>query len=284
MVCLVANNCVDATVDIARATAARLGLDCEVVSTSLDRERAHAGWARRLAWEAAARKLSDSGDVLLSTDADTVAPAHWFARTLDHLDAGYDAVAGRPRFSPAERRALPAELRQRLAAIQGYENATAYLRHTLRSEEPWPRHFSESGASLALTLEMFHRIAEAPTPPLGEDRALLDAVRAAGGRVRHPTDVNVYTSVRTTGRAKGGASDTLRRWREQPDHQPIGGAAPIDRIISGSTVSEDLSFKALPIEVLRARALVRSIRRGAGAVLAPPKIEPELLGSRGEGG
>jgi hypothetical protein len=284
VVCLVANNCVDATANIARATAARLGLDCDVVRVRLDRERAHAGWARRLAWEAGARRLSAGGDVLLGTDADTVAPAHWFARTLDYLDEGYDAVAGRPRFSPTERRALPAELRQRLAAIQGYENATAYLRHTLRSEEPWPRHFSESGASLALTLEMFQRVAEAPTPPLGEDRAILDAVRAAGGRVRHPTDVNVYTSARVTGRAKGGASDTLRRWREQPDHQPIGGAAPIERILSGSSVSECLSFEALPIEVVRARALVRSLRRGAGAVIAAPKIEPELLGSRGEGG
>lgn len=169
--------------------------------------------------------------------------------------------------------------------MQGYENATAYLRHTLTSEEPWPRHFSESGASLALTCAMFRRLAEVPTPPLGEDRALLDCVRAAGGRVRHPTDVHVCTSARMVGRASGGCSDTLSRWCEQPDAQPVGGASSVARIIlSAEEAAEALSFEALPLEVRRARALVRSLRHQAGALLALPEIEPEFLVSQGETG
>lgn len=284
-ICLVANNCDDATAETALTTAARLRLACEVVSVSLDPARAHAGWARRLALETGARLLSQAGDVLLSTDADTTAPAHWLSRTLDYLDAGYDAVAGRPKFSPIERRALPVKLRRRLAAIHGYENATAYLRHRLSADEPWPRHFSESGASLALTFEMFRRLGEVPAPPLGEDGALLDSVRAAGGRIRHPTDLHVYTSARMTGRAKGGASDTLQKWNDQPESQAIGGASPIERIMSGSCApGEDLSFEALPLEVRRARALVRSLRRRAGAFLTPPEIQPELVTSQTERG
>lgn len=284
-ICLVANNCTDETAEVARTTAASLGLACEVVSVSFDSDRAHAGWARRLALEAGARWLSEPGDVLLSTDADTTAPAHWVSRTLDYLDAGYDAVAGQPRFAPAERRALPAMLRRRLAAIQGYENASAYLRHSLTADEPWPRHFSESGASLALTFEMFQRLSEVPAPPLGEDRALLDAVRAVGGRVRHPTDIQVFTSARMAGRAKGGASDSLQRWSTQCGRQPVGGASPIERIMAGVRVpGEDLSFEALPLEVRRARALVHSLRRRVGVCQAPPKIEPELVTSQRERG
>jgi cellulose synthase/poly-beta-1,6-N-acetylglucosamine synthase-like glycosyltransferase len=284
-ICLLANNCTDGTAEGARTTAARLGLACEVLSVTFDPDRAHAGWARRMALQAGARRLRVPADVLLSTDADTTAPAHWVSRTLDYLDAGYDAVAGQPRFTPAERRALPSTLRRRLAAIQGYENATAYLRHSLTFDEPWPRHFSESGASLALTLEMFRRLGEVPAPPLGEDRALLDAVRNVGGRVRHPTDVRVYTSARRGGRAKGGASDSLHRWSTQPDRQAIGGASPVERIMAGVRApDDDLSFEALPREVERARALVNSLRRRGSWVVPPPEIEPELVVSQSEGG
>jgi cellulose synthase/poly-beta-1,6-N-acetylglucosamine synthase-like glycosyltransferase len=285
-VCVIANNCADATAQTARRTAKALGLSCKVVSLRLDPCRAHAGEARRLALEVGARRLGAARDVLLTSDADTTTPPQWVSRTLDYLDAGYDAVAGRPRFSPIERRALPGKLRRRLAAIQGYENATAFLRHRLASsgDEPWPRHFSESGASLALTFEMYRRIGAIPAPAVGEDRALLEAVRAAGGRIRHPTDLYVHTSARMAGRAAGGASDTLHRWNDQPESQPIGGASPIERIMIGSPgPGEELSFETLPREVRRARALVGSLRR-RGGVLPAPQVEPELLVSQGEGG
>ena len=110
-VVVLANNCTDDTADQVRA----MGPDVEVVETNLAPGLDHAGGARRAAFDAAARFLGDSHDVLLSTDADTEVACDWLARTLDHLDAGYDAVAGLVRLKGRELRELEPEHRLRLA-------------------------------------------------------------------------------------------------------------------------------------------------------------------------
>jgi hypothetical protein len=47
---------------------------------------------------------------------------------------------------------------------------------------------------MALTLARYNTTGGAPAPRVGEDKALFDAVRRRGGRVRHPHDVKVFTS------------------------------------------------------------------------------------------
>jgi len=257
---LLANNCSDRTADKARTWAAVRDAPLTCVEVKLHPDRANAGWARRLAFDAAARELSAPTDALLCTDADTVVAVDWLTRTLDHLDLGYDAVAGFARLRQSELRRLPAAHRVRLARIRKYEAAFDYIRGHLQTTEPWPRHFYEGGASIALTLQSYRAIGGAPTPPVSEDKALFAALRSRGRRIRHARDVNVFTSCRLTGRAFGGAADTLAKWGVQGDGEHLWGIKPIATLIRSGDGGQSLTFDQLEHETAVARRLVRTIR------------------------
>jgi hypothetical protein len=259
---VLANNCDDGTAG--RIAGLDLGdrLDVEVVEVRLPPERAHAGWARRLALDAGAEHLRDADDLLLSTDADTLVANDWLARSLAYFDRGYAAVAGLARLKPWELRKLPDAHRARLAAIRRYDHAIGYLKAARDASEPWPRHFYEGGASIAVTLWSYRAIGGAPTPSVGEDKALFDAVRRTGGKVRHPVDVRVLTSPRLVGRAAGGTSDTLALWGRLRDDDVISGVKTIaENLDLKGAEGRELTFRDLPAELERARALVRLARQ-----------------------
>jgi cellulose synthase/poly-beta-1,6-N-acetylglucosamine synthase-like glycosyltransferase len=258
---ILVNNSVDETASVVRNLVLEPLLSVELIETELPAERAHAGWARRLAFDAAASHLA-SGDILLSTDADTVVAEDWLARTLAYFDAGYDGVAGLARLSPRELRSLPTAHRARLSALRRYDFAVSYLKAWRTQDEPWPRHFYEGGASLALTKAAYEEIGGAPTPSVGEDKALFEAVRRIGGKVRHAVDVRVTTSARLMGRAAGGASDTLALWGRLAPDEPIPGVQTIAKNLDLKGSGDGaLTFQDLPAEIERARALVRLARQ-----------------------
>jgi cellulose synthase/poly-beta-1,6-N-acetylglucosamine synthase-like glycosyltransferase len=259
---VLANNCDDDTAALARGFGAGPNLSLHLVEARLTADRAHAGWARRLALDAADAHLERPGDLLLSTDADTIVQEDWLARTLPYIDAGYDAVAGLARLNPRELRMLPAAHRARLATLRRYDHAMSYLKAARDVSEPWPRHFYEGGASIAVTHAAYRASGGAPTPKVGEDKALFDAVRAVGGKVRHPTDVRVLTSPRLAGRAPGGTSDTLALWGRLAQDDVVPGVETIAEGL-GLKAAEfrRLSFQDLPDEVNRARDLVRLVRQ-----------------------
>ena len=260
-VIILANNCRDATPAIAKGFQGCFSGGLEVIERKLPRAQAHAGWARRLALDAAAASLSHSDDLLMSTDADTLVDRQWLRATLAHIDAGYDAVAGRALLNPAELRRLPPGHRRRLGMIRRHENALAFLRAAQRPEEPWPRHFYEGGASIALTFAAYRAVGDIPTPPVGEDKALFDAVRKTGGKVRHPMDVRVSTSPRLLGRAPEGAADTLAHWTRQDEHDPIFGLRPLAAHLGvDAPHGPPLTFANLGEETARLRAMVREAR------------------------
>jgi hypothetical protein len=257
-----ANNCADDTARRVRDLVVGPAVAITVTEADLPSGRAHAGWARRLALDAAADGMDDIADLLLSTDADTLVTETWLARNLAWIDHGYDAVAGVARLSPADLKALPPSHRSRLALLRQYERAIDYLMAARDRVEPWPRHFYEGGASIALRLGMYRRIGGAPTPEVGEDKALFAAVRAQGGHVRHPLDVKVVTSARLEGRARGGASDTLAVWGRLGEDDPIPGVETIaERLGLKGAACETLTFRSLPDEIRRARIIASSVRR-----------------------
>jgi hypothetical protein len=272
---VVANNCTDGTVDILRRFGPRHA-ELRWRAVSLLLEHRHAGWARRLAFDAAAEPLRDADDVLASTDADTCVAPDWIARTVAHLDAGADAVAGRALTRRVDRAALGQTAAHRLNLLGRYYTALDWLRadRAPDAHDPWPRHFYEGGASIALTLAGYRRIGGAPTPAVAEDRALFDAVRAVGGRVRHPLDVRVFTSSRTQGRAPGGMADVFARWiaqgEDEPLHETYAFPAAFDPARAGA--GDRLSFRTLPAAVATAAAAIR-VRRSA----AMPQIQPVLV-------
>lgn len=275
-VVVVANNCDDASVELLDAFVPRhIELDWRAISM-LPGAR-HAGWARRLALDAAAAHLRDPSDLLLSTDADTLVSPHWIRRIVAHIDKGCDAVAGQALTRREERGSLGASAKQRLDRIGRYYTALAYLQAASEAtaDDPWPRHFYEGGASIAVTLAFYRRIGGAPTPPLAEDRALFDRIRAHGGRIRHPVDVRVFTSCRTEGRAPGGMADTVALWIAQPEDMPLHELYGVSASLTGkATAADQLSFRTLPAAQEEARRRVRALRTRSDS---SPQIEPISL-------
>ena len=272
----VANNCTDRTVACLRSTRLRHAV-LHWSAVSLIGEHRHAGWARRLALDTAADHLIDTTDVLMSTDADTEVAPDWLIRSLWHIHTGgADAVAGRALTRRTERAALGTDAMRRLNMLGRYYTALDWLRADREptSDDIWPRHYYEGGASIALTLDLYRRIGGAPTPPVAEDRALFDAVRRAGGRVRHPVDVRVFTSGRTEGRAPGGMADAFAQWIAQGEDEPLHETYAFPAALTPALArSKDrLSFRTLGGAIDRAGAMIRA-RQSAPT----PQIEPILL-------
>ncbi|GGK39421.1 glycosyltransferase [Salinarimonas ramus] len=275
-VLLLADRCADATVEIATAARARVPYALVVVRRVLVgsalRNAGDAGGARRAAMDAGAALLAPDG-VLMTTDADTRVAPDWIARNRAAIAAGADAAAGRVTYLRADDRALPQAARRRERLERIYARLLAELRARARPDphDPWPRHDMASGASLALTLDAYRRIGGLPRVPVGEDRALVDALRAAGARVRHCPRIRVTTSGRLDGRASAGAAAT-RRLRAEGGDPFCGPDLPaLDDALAclagvRMRAQARLCASALPGEIERAGALVRMLRlRSAGA-------------------
>lgn len=226
-VLVLANNCHDDTAAVARALAPALPFRLEVREASLPAALSHAGGARRAAMEAAADLLAAEADprhaALLSTDADGRAEPGWLAANLAALAAGADAVAGAISPDPAEAALLPAALRRQEAREARYAALLDEMASLVDPDphDPWPRHAAHSGASIALTLAAYRCVGGLPAVPVGEDRALFEALIRAEMRVRHCPDARVVVSCRLDGRAAGGMADTLRRRLEEADAAPL---------------------------------------------------------------
>lgn len=222
-VVLFLNNCTDGTAEAVAALAPALRLPLRVIER--DFAGAQAGWARREAMEAAAAWLDESphetapDGVILTTDADSRVPSDWVARNLAALAQGADAVAGTIALDAAEAARLPDALHARGRLEGAYEEALIALEAWIDpvAHDPWPRHATRSGATLAVRLPAYRAAGGMPALPLGEDRAFVAALLAADARVRHAPDIVVVTSGRLDGRAPGGAADTMRQRCETPE-------------------------------------------------------------------
>jgi hypothetical protein len=230
---LFVNNTRDDTIEAVREIAPRLALPLRLFER--DSPDANAGWARRHAMDAAAAWLEEtgSGGAILTTDADSRVPPHWIAHTLAIIAAGADAVAGQIALDPADEAALPAALRARGRLEETYERLLTELdaRIDPQRTDPWPRHWTQSGASLAVTLAAYRRVDGMPAIALGDDRAFVSRLRAANLVVRHDPRIVVATSGRLAGRAKGGVADTMRIRIEQPDCACDGRLEPLHRAL-----------------------------------------------------
>jgi len=209
-----ANDCRDDTAEVARALGAKAPFELRVVEARLPRAFAHAGGARRAAMDLGEAWLAQSSrprGVLLTTDADSCVAPNWLVSNLNAFAAGADAVLGRISLD-GEGARLPASLRARGQFESVYEDLLVEIAARLDPQEanPWPHHATISGATLALTRAAYLRVGRLPRVPLGEDKALVAALRRHDARIRFAPDVHVVTSGRTAGRAPGGVADTLR--------------------------------------------------------------------------
>jgi hypothetical protein len=222
-VVVASNNSTDGTVEVTRRFAHDARLNIKLLDVVLPPEMAHAGTARRLAMDAGSDWFEADAildGVLISTDADAVAPTSWVASNLAALSRA-DLVGG--RLVIARDQGASAALTDLHARIERYWSAVRALEDQLDPPEhdPAPRHGDHTGASLALRASLYRTVGGVPTIPNGEDNALVAAVAHVGGRVRHCPDVSIQVSAREIGRADGGMALEMVRRRET-----LAGAAP----------------------------------------------------------
>lgn len=213
------NNCTDGTEAIVAGLRASLPMPVRLIIATY--ERAHAGWARRAAMDAAAAwiEAGPGTGTILTSDADSRVPPDWVARNLAALEAGADAVAGRVELAPEEAALLPPSLPARGKLEDEYDALITEIETCLDPDphDPWPCHRTTIGASLAVRSGAYVQVGGMPEIPLGEDGAFVAALLQQGFRVRHPRDVVVTISARLSGRAPGGVADTIRARCEEPD-------------------------------------------------------------------
>jgi hypothetical protein len=201
-----------------REIAPLLPFRLELHVVNLPSSHANAGWARKLAMDAAERLVAYDG-LILTTDADTLADEDWIAANRREIEGGHDAVAGYVMADPMELMQLPPAILERGSLEWEYQQLAAELDARVDPEphDPWPRHNQNCGASAAVTAAAYRAIGGLPPRPVGEDRALFEMLRRMDGRIRHSLEVQVVTSARTDGRACGGLADEIRL-RTDPNH------------------------------------------------------------------
>ena len=190
-VLLLANNCHDQTVPLARAFAeAHPTLRLRIIEVHLDAPHAHVGAARRLVMDEACRRLLRVGHprgVIASTDGDTRVSPTWVAATLDEVSRGADAVGGRILSSRDEVARLEPGTRLYYRRDSAYRILRAAYDHALDPvpHNPWPRHFQYFGASLAVTASAYLAAGGLPVVHCLEDMALERALHRLDVRLRH---------------------------------------------------------------------------------------------------
>ncbi len=186
--------------------------------------------------EAAADWL-DEGEpfdgLILTTDADSRVPTDWVARNLAAVAAGVDAVAGRIALDEADAARLPAALHARGRLEGGYETRLIEIEALIDPlpHDPWPRHWTTSGATLAVRLETYRQVGGMPPLAVGEDKAFVSSLLSSDARVRHDPDILVVTSGRLDGRAPGGAADTMKLRCEVPESPCDPRLEPLPRAV-----------------------------------------------------
>jgi GT2 family glycosyltransferase len=217
---LLFNNCDDGSEPEAKRLSRHLPFSLELISVQLATDQANAGTARRLAMRHASSIAGRHG-ALLTTDADAVVSHDWISRNIAALLAGADAVCGRVVIDPVEAQAIPAHLHADDRLESELLDLLDEIAFVLDPEphDPRPRHVQASGASLAVSNEMFRSVGGIPKVASGEDRALVHALRLKDARIRHDVAMEVVASGRLEGRAPGGMADTIsRRMRQQDEY------------------------------------------------------------------
>jgi GT2 family glycosyltransferase len=215
---LLFNNCDDGSEVEAKRMSRHLPFSVEMISVRLAPDQANAGNARRLAM-CHALNIAGNRGALLTTDADAVVNHDWVSRNIAALAAGADAVCGRIVIDPVEALAIPAHLHADDKLESELLDLLDEIAFALDPDphNPRPRHVQASGASLAVSTEMFRRVGGVPKVASGEDRALVHALNLKDARIRHDVGIEVVVSGRLDGRAPGGMADTIRRRMRQQD-------------------------------------------------------------------
>ena len=211
---VLANNCSDNSAEVVKRFARiQPDLVIHLVEMTIDSDRAHIGWVRKLLMDEACRRFKAIGrdfGVIASTDGDTKVSATWIAATLAEIDRGADAVGGRIITCSRSRERLDRATKLYYLRYQRYSYLVSQLEARLDPYfESSFRHHHHYGASLAVTAQMYAKVGGLPPLRSPEDVALYDALIRVDAHFRHSPRVRVITSARAVGRAEAGLSGRL---------------------------------------------------------------------------
>lgn len=210
VVCL--NNTSDSSAEVIRRFCAgrfdRLAIVTDEITFPAD--RAHVGSARRRAMDIGCNRVRQHvGAVLLSTDADARLPPEWITENLRAIEAGASIVGGRLVLD--ENEPLPSDVLALRMLWDRYWRKVREIEDALdpRASDPVPRHGDHTGASLALTTEIYLKAGGVPEIAVGEDLELVANAVAAGGVLVHPASVWISVSPRREGRTHAGMAQAM---------------------------------------------------------------------------
>jgi glucosyl-3-phosphoglycerate synthase len=220
---IVLDACTDATEDVTKRAAARLGLTVHLISGP----GAGSGPARQLGMDLAAEWLIAAGapdGLIASTDADSCPVSSWLEYQLAHVRAGARVIAGRVELDPAERLELPA------GAVRRRERDAAGRLERVRRIDPGAEHHHFAGASLGITAAVYRSVGGMEPLAALEDAAFAARLAAHDVPILRASDVQVNTSARRSGRARRGLSLDLEvsMWSEQRRYDATD--FPLDRL------------------------------------------------------
>lgn len=165
-----------------------------------------AGPARRVGMDVACGRLAPSG-LIACTDADSTVAPDWVAAQLSAVARGARAIGGRIEVNADDRAALG----PRVMADRAHSQVR---RHRRVVDDPGPpgstaEHWQFSGASMAVTVEVYRRVGGMVPRAALEDEAFERALMQHGVPIHRTLAVQVTTSGRLHGRAEAGLAKDL---------------------------------------------------------------------------
>ena len=239
-VIVLANNCSDDSVAIARRYAAHHPeFVLHVVEKDFLPLQAYIGYVRQLLMDEAYARLIGLGQnrgIIASTDGDTRVSSNWVAAIRQEIHQGADAVSGRLLTNRNDRNSLDLYTRICYLRAVGYGYLGVELEAHIDPDpfDQLPRHHQHGGASLAVTAEMYAIAGGMPAVRTPEDVAFYQALVRVGAQFRHSPSVKVFTSMRQQGRTHNGMANQLNQW-SQLGHQPylVESAAALETRLQG---------------------------------------------------
>ena len=227
-VAIVVHDSADASYPLVERWMDRHGIAGVVADCAFDPSIRDAPHARRLAMDLAAN-LAPEG-ALFTTDADSHVAPRWIAQGLAALAGGTDLACEDIMLDEGELDGLPPRVRAVGNAEREYFRALEGLwqRWTLGAAGAFAHR--ASGASMAIAAPVYRAIGGLPLPPVGEDRALCEAVLRGGGRVMTLSDGGTRTSARLGARASGGCGEALADRARDTDPVCDGRLVPVETL------------------------------------------------------
>lgn len=258
-VLMLANNCVDNSAEIIRKFGRenpQLNLYVAEIESSAD--DANIGFVRRVLMDAAFVRLPKNG-VIMTTDGDTIVADDWIAANLREIKNGADAVGGRILMTDAELEKMDAFSRETHLLDEEYRLLLAEIESAI-DDLPFdsaPRHHQHFNGSFACTTAIYEKAGGIPDVKFLEDIAFFERLQRMDAKVRHSSDVRVFTSSRREGRSEVGLSFQLNLWKNLNESGEDFLVEPAESIVerfsikkvlreiwrdySGSKVIEDVS-------------------------------------------